>query len=62
MFKKSSVNRAVCGMLVLVLACGLLICPERAEAASKIKLSKTSVTLTAGQKKTLKLKKGRNDP
>ena len=59
MFKKSSVNRAVCGMLALVLAGGIFFAPEKTEAASKIKISKSSITLNVKDKKTLSLKKGK---
>ena len=52
-------NRAMSVMLALVLMAGLLVIPSKTEAAAKIKLSETSLTLTAKEKKTLKLKKGK---
>ena len=57
--KTRSVYRAVSVMLALIIMAGLLVIPSKTEAASKIKLSKTSITLTTGQKKVLKLKKGK---
>ena len=54
-----SACRVVSVLLALVVVSGLLVIPSKTEAASKIKLSETSITLTAKEKKTLKLKKGR---
>ncbi|MBO4408036.1 MAG: Ig-like domain-containing protein [Clostridiales bacterium] len=54
-----SACRVVSVLLALIIMSGLLVIPSKTEAAAKIKLSETSLTLTAKEKKTLKLKKGK---